>query len=347
MKDAIVFESLFNFRDEGGFETSYNGMRVREGWLYRSGRLECGTHSDCVRVSRLVPIIIDLRSIDERPLLAHRTLEYTRALKKLSADEAELIRRRGCEPLLPSPIRDYYEDIPIATKSLSKKNIINSWTVDDCDHIINRDSNRNVFYSLPFSRYMALTVLHATPLWRIVLAFLLSLFCLKGHAARVMAAVANSFTIADMMNEAMIDRGGQAICWILRAVTVNTRPILIHCSMGKDRTGVVLALIHSVLGVSQVDIVADYVRSGSFLSEPILRSVFPPEAGAAKYWQESPPSAIKDTLTYIVNKYGSINGYLDTIGFDLQWRKRLRYRLLNIDHNPSITNASSPLLNDL
>jgi hypothetical protein len=148
---TVGWRGIVNFRDEGGFETSYK-TKVREGWLYRSGRLECGTHTDCVRVSRLVSVIIDLRSIDERPLLAHRTLEYTRALKTLSPHQAETIRRRGCEPLLPSPIRDYYEDIPIKSKSLSKKNIIKSWTVNDCDDILNRDCNRNVFYSLPFSK---------------------------------------------------------------------------------------------------------------------------------------------------------------------------------------------------
>src|SRR5262249_5753670 len=36
---------------------------------------------------------------------------------------------------------------------------------------------------------------------------------------------------------------------------------LIHCSAGKDRTGMLVALVHHALGVSREDIVADYMKS--------------------------------------------------------------------------------------
>ena len=38
-------------------------------------------------------------------------------------------------------------------------------------------------------------------------------------------------------------------------------PILVHCTHGKDRTGVVVALLLSMCGVSEADILADYARS--------------------------------------------------------------------------------------
>ena len=40
-----------------------------------------------------------------------------------------------------------------------------------------------------------------------------------------------------------------------------SHPVLFHCAAGKDRTGVVAALVLAVLGVHDEQIVADYVLS--------------------------------------------------------------------------------------
>jgi len=45
-------------------------------------------------------------------------------------------------------------------------------------------------------------------------------------------------------------------------------PVLVHCSAGKDRTGVVAALILALVGVPRADIVADYVATA-----PQMRAV--------------------------------------------------------------------------
>jgi protein-tyrosine phosphatase len=37
------------------------------------------------------------------------------------------------------------------------------------------------------------------------------------------------------------------------------RPVLIHCAAGKDRTGMLAALTHHLLGVSRDDLLADYL----------------------------------------------------------------------------------------
>lgn len=48
-----------------------------------------------------------------------------------------------------------------------------------------------------------------------------------------------------------------------------SHPVLFHCAAGKDRTGVVAALVLSVLGVDDETIVADYVLSDHAV-EPVL-----------------------------------------------------------------------------
>jgi protein-tyrosine phosphatase len=53
--------------------------------------------------------------------------------------------------------------------------------------------------------------------------------------------------------EALLDRGGA--------------PVLFHCSAGKDRAGVASALLLKALGVSDADIIANYMLSRDFVAE--------------------------------------------------------------------------------
>ena len=56
---------------------------------------------------------------------------------------------------------------------------------------------------------------------------------------------------------------------VRRVTTPDDHPLLFHCAAGKDRTGVVAALVLSVLGVDAEQIVADYVLTEAALA-PIL-----------------------------------------------------------------------------
>lgn len=49
-----------------------------------------------------------------------------------------------------------------------------------------------------------------------------------------------------------------------RIVAGDGLPVVIHCSGGKDRTGVLAALIHSALGVSRDDILEDFMLTTQF-----------------------------------------------------------------------------------
>lgn len=48
------------------------------------------------------------------------------------------------------------------------------------------------------------------------------------------------------------------------ALLANGVPMIVHCTAGKDRTGVAIALLLSLLGVTREDIVTDYARSDVF-----------------------------------------------------------------------------------
>ncbi len=43
----------------------------------------------------------------------------------------------------------------------------------------------------------------------------------------------------------------------------NDRPLLTYCRLGKDRTGLMTALVLSTCGATQSEIISDYIRFGA------------------------------------------------------------------------------------
>lgn len=82
------------------------------------------------------------------------------------------------------------------------------------------------------------------------------------------------------------------------------RPILVHCAAGKDRTGLVTALLLSLLGVADEDIVADYLRSGPNMPRIVERF-----RGWPRYRAHM---ATVPTEVYEAHEY-TIRGFLDGI----------------------------------
>ncbi|MCW5253545.1 tyrosine-protein phosphatase [Streptomyces sp. SHP 1-2] len=64
----------------------------------------------------------------------------------------------------------------------------------------------------------------------------------------------------------MAERSGRAVLAVLRHLSAGGEgPVLVHCASGKDRTGVVVALVQTLFGASEADTVADFVRSNTEL----------------------------------------------------------------------------------
>jgi protein-tyrosine phosphatase len=77
------------------------------------------------------------------------------------------------------------------------------------------------------------------------------------------------FTKDDIADQyaAYAGRHAPRIARVLARVVRETRPVLVHCSAGKDRTGIVLALVLSLLGAERSTIAADYAASQGFLAD--------------------------------------------------------------------------------
>eukprot|EP01120_Amphizonella_sp_Union-15-10_P017187 TRINITY_DN9478_c0_g1_i1.p1 TRINITY_DN9478_c0_g1~~TRINITY_DN9478_c0_g1_i1.p1 ORF type:complete len:359 (-),score=66.17 TRINITY_DN9478_c0_g1_i1:22-1098(-) len=117
-------------------------------------------------------------------------------------------------------------------------------------------------------------------------------------------------------------------------------PIHIFCNAGKDRTGLLTTLLLASLGVSEEDICDEYAKTqyADFGRHKAFESSLV-KAGLISEFMEAPREVMVRTLEYLKTRYGSIDNYLEEIGFRLEKRMRLR-RLLLDEQSVEWTNPS-------
>jgi len=97
-------------------------------------------------------------------------------------------------------------------------------------------------------------------------------------------------------------------------------PAVFHCAAGKDRTGVLAALLLSSLGVDDAHICADYGLTQDAMRRSIAWSkVHRPElaeryATIPKAYLAADPRAMQIILTELAQKHGSVRNYVREIG---------------------------------
>jgi len=116
--------------------------------------------------------------------------------------------------------------------------------------------------------------------------------------------------------------------------------ILVHCSAGKDRTGMFVALIHHTLGVSREDITSDYMKSRDApglraMAEPAARKMterfgFPVTVDLMRHLLDVKPAYLDSFFDAIEQRCGAVDTYLDDLGIDEAAREMLRGRLLAV-----------------
>lgn len=127
-------------------------------------------------------------------------------------------------------------------------------------------------------------------------------------------------TLAELYTT-ILDNCHESIWQVLTAVANPANyPLMVHCQVGKDRTGMLIALLLWAANVSEDVIVADYALSNSYL-KPIVNEFQQTSANGMTqehYDQilKSPPEAMRQTLHHLHKKYGSVNNYLRIVGLD-------------------------------
>ena len=122
------------------------------------------------------------------------------------------------------------------------------------------------------------------------------------------------------------------------ALAAGDGPVLIHCTAGKDRTGLLAALTHQVLGVHADDARADYLLTNvaarveqrlPMITEALEKSLGKrPSATAVRAFLGVDASYLDAAFASIASRSGSVEAYLDGIGADAATREAIRDRLI-------------------
>ena len=128
-----------------------------------------------------------------------------------------------------------------------------------------------------------------------------------------------------------LDHCGPEIAEALRACTnLDNYSILVHCTQGKDRTGLIIALILFLLDVPISAISYDYVASEEELlpeKESRMREIR--SIGLTEDFAGCPKDWIEKMHKHLNQGYEGVDKYCETIGFSKEEQEKLR-KLLTI-----------------
>jgi protein-tyrosine phosphatase len=115
----------------------------------------------------------------------------------------------------------------------------------------------------------------------------------------------------------MLENNGDQICQFLNLLLDVSAPTLVHCAVGKDRTGVFISVLYLALGVRRDDVVESYMAI-----KPHLARHFPSSIRWLLKKTQVPqlaytvlPEYIEGMLDHVEEKYGDAENYLRAIGF--------------------------------
>lgn len=131
----------------------------------------------------------------------------------------------------------------------------------------------------------------------------------------------------------MMEMAHSKIANVVRILAHAQGGAVYHCAAGKDRTGVISAVLMGVLGVSDDLIVADYALSGERIDEIIARVM------SMKGYQDTlndmpedtlhaHPESMETVVAGVAEKWGSMAGYLREGGLADEDVERLRAKCL-------------------
>ncbi|MEV7937639.1 tyrosine-protein phosphatase [Kitasatospora sp. NPDC088264] len=136
--------------------------------------------------------------------------------------------------------------------------------------------------------------------------------------------------LADRFAEVTED-GVEEIRETLEVIAAAEKPVVFHCASGKDRTGLIAALVLTLLGVSEDDVAADFALT-ELATPHLVAEWHAAHPGRTLRWPgygRAPETVIRLALADLTARHGSVEGYATgTLGFSPARTAALRSRLL-------------------
>lgn len=146
--------------------------------------------------------------------------------------------------------------------------------------------------------------------------------------------------LLEVYTRVMIDANAHVIGEIMRHVATSDQPTVIHCTAGKDRTGITSALLLLTLGVPRETVLADYAVSSRYaeqIGSQIKSDIEQLRRFGLKDAHIQPllyanPDMLEKALKHIEVNYDSVMAYVNNVaGCDADSVASLKQKLLTTD----------------
>lgn len=275
-----TFEQILNFRDVGSTVRNISSTsRLRHGLLYRSARPDIATEQDRRTLTGRYGIktIIDLRS----------KTEHINAAKKHS--DAAALAQPGLVPssngAIATPLK--IPGIRYAEISLTGKAF-----------------ERALLWKMSWGQIGKLLSLMAMGYRNEGISVL------GKHVMQPRGLVG--------LGEDTLEYSGKEIKEVFDILAdEHSYPVVVHCTQGKDRTGLIILLVLLLCGIDAETISQEYVTSEKEL-EPEMKERLEEIAsiGLDSTFAGCPPDFVEKIIAHIEERYGGINSYLARVGVD-------------------------------
>ena len=161
--------------------------------------------------------------------------------------------------------------------------------------------------------------------------------CLPIHGGSRSSLVGDGpITLVDLYRQVLTDSAWSIATAISVIADSGSVPVLVHCTAGKDRTGLVIALALEAAGVERSAVVADYTQSalnldGTWINQAMSAMVSRGVPISPRLFEAlggSPDHAMTEVLAWLDREYGSTVAYLSAHGMRDESVEELRGKLV-------------------
>ena len=136
----------------------------------------------------------------------------------------------------------------------------------------------------------------------------------------------------------MTDKNDEWLRSVLTTMAEAPGAVMFNCTTGKDRTGIISALLLGLAGVSDEDIIADYCLSQVYMRSKYLelcKTLPPMMLSDGTEWEydldhpffQTSPDNMAVLLNHLYKNYGNIEGFIKNCGISDEIIEKLRQKL--------------------